>query len=564
MTFWRQLEAKWNRIQVGRQGSYSIERLMSLEHYCNTTSWTRVILVCVLTPVPALSVALLLECLPLRPPSEGWAASWMFWLRLALTHGVVGTNVFSQMTMFVPGLKFTFCKQFIVTTGGAIGLVGTCILAADTIGFPVPLTMQFGTIPTGISTTIMLRLAIGPGIFMSGSPIMVHLKRFYRAVLAFMTLIGVYPLFKVLYNCIPVGYRGGVVLVLPIWRFAAKHFIVHATRDLEDIVPESVAFLVDFFSSLFVSVCMSSSGPFYLSFLFITTDLVQILLEIRELSDNAKVVLQLIRQEQTSPTHERSCPPETTKLLTIILDGIKEPGAFQAKSLKSVRLWACLPHPLTAKQIEQLRNLESSGAYYQRKELSSDRMKRSPMPQAQNGLKKHSSIAPTPNLEHETSSPTIQHIIEAMNAHTDGPSTVKEKSNKLVLQGLQLLFHCEYLELVEYVECITPIVYVVYKSVLEQLPNVVYYPGGAGSWGIATVVNILVLAMLEVTSLVFLHHFLQRKFAFSAMYQLAFVLETHVYLVQMMLFTGVLLLIPFELKHFGADFSFRFEWFRDK
>ncbi|KAG6956703.1 hypothetical protein JG687_00010441 [Phytophthora cactorum] len=251
---------------------------------------------------------------------------------------------------------------------------------------------------------------------MSGSPIMVHLKRFYRAVLAFMTLIGVYPLFKVLYNCIPVGYRGGVVLVLPIWRFAAKHFIVHATRDLEDIVPESVAFLVDFFSSLFVSVCMSSSGPFYLSFLFIATDLVQILLEIRELSDNAK-----------------------------------EPGAFQAKSLKSVRLWACLPHPLTAKQIEQLRNLESS-------------------------------------------------------------------------------------ELVEYVECITPIVYVVYKSVLEQLPNVVYYPGGAGSWGIATVVNIL------------------RKFAFSAMYQLAFVLETHVYLVQMMLFTGVLLLIPFELKHFGTFF----------
>ncbi|KAG3237915.1 hypothetical protein PI124_g17108 [Phytophthora idaei] len=151
-----------------------------------------------------------------------------------------------------------------------------------------------------------------------------------------------------------------------------------------------------------------------------------------------------------------------------------------------------------------------------------------------------------------------------MNAHTDGPSTVKKKSNKLVLQGLQLLFNCEYLELVEYVECITPIVYVVYKSVLEQLPNVVYYPGGAGSWGIATVVNILVLAMLEVTSLVFLHHFLQRKFAFSAMYQLAFVLETHVYLVQMMLFTGVLLLIPFELKHFGADFSFRFEWFRDK
>ncbi|KAF4147229.1 hypothetical protein GN958_ATG03639, partial [Phytophthora infestans] len=148
--------------------------------------------------------------------------------------------------------------------------------------------------------------------------------------------------------------------------------------------------------------------------------------------------------------------------------------------------------------------------------------------------------------------------------HASGSRSSIKKSKLLIVQGLQLLFHCEYLELVEYVECITPVVYVVYKSVLEQLPNVVYYPGGAGTWGIATVANILVLAMLEVASLVFLHQFLQRKFAFSAMHQLAFALETHVRLVQMKLFTGVLLLIPFELQHFGADFSFRFEWLHDQ
>lgn len=50
---WRRLrclEEFWDRIQVGRQGSYSIERLELLEHYCKTTSKTRVFLICVLTP----------------------------------------------------------------------------------------------------------------------------------------------------------------------------------------------------------------------------------------------------------------------------------------------------------------------------------------------------------------------------------------------------------------------------------------------------------------------------------------------------------------------------------
>ncbi|KAG2793800.1 hypothetical protein PC112_g23288, partial [Phytophthora cactorum] len=558
---WRQLEENWNRIQVGRQGSYSVERLMSLEQYCNTTSWTRVILVCVLTPIPALLVAVLLECLPLRPPSEGWAANWVFWLRLSLTHAMLSFGGSVLLTTFVPDLSFTFWKQIIVTLGVVVGLVGTCILAAHIIGFPVPLMMQFGAIPGGIFTPIMLRLVLGSGVFASGSPVKIHLKRYHRYFLAFMTLIGIYPLFKVLYDFIPVGYRGGVVLVLPIWRFAAKHFIVHATRDLEDIVPESVAFLVDFFSSLFVSVCMSSSGPFYLSFLFIASDLVQIVLEIRELSDNANVLLQLIRQQQADSTTKDSC---TTKLLTTILVMIKESGAFQTKSLESVRLWACLPQSLTSKQTEHLLNLEASGAYCRRYQVSSDNIERTPhqaMTRNQNGSKRSVSIVPKLTHVRVSSSSKPPQKSSSQTAHTKGSNLVftnhSEKSTKLVLQGLQLLFHCEYLELVEYVECTTPIVYVVYKSILEQLPNVVYYPGGAGSWGIATVVNILVLAMLEVTSLVFLHHFLQRKFGFSAMHQLAFVLETDFYLVQMNLFAGILFLIPFELEHFGADFSLR-------
>ncbi|ETO77474.1 hypothetical protein F444_07346 [Phytophthora nicotianae P1976] len=219
-------------------------------------------------------------------------------------------------------MEFSVCKQLIVAMGTVVGQIGTCILAADIIGFPVPLMMQFGAIPTGMFTVLMLRLVIGPSVFVGSFPVIVRMKTFNRYFLALIALSGVYPVFKVLYDSVPLAYRGGVILVLPVWRFAAKHFIIYVSRDLEDIIPESVAFLVDFFSPLFVSVCMSSSGPFYLSFLFIAADLSQILLELRELSGNAKVVLQLIGPQLQDPIHPRSSTPEPTTLLTVIIDAV--------------------------------------------------------------------------------------------------------------------------------------------------------------------------------------------------------------------------------------------------
>lgn len=65
--------------------------------------------------------------------------------------------------------------------------------------------------------------------------------------------------------------------------------------------------------------------------------------------------------------------------------------------------------------------------------------------------------------------------------------------------------------------------------------------------------NILVFASLEVGSLFLLHYFLKRKFAFSPLYQLAFALETEMYLVQGSLFLEIVVLLQYELVHFGKQ-----------
>ncbi|KAL7684544.1 hypothetical protein Plhal304r1_c035g0109061 [Plasmopara halstedii] len=132
----------------------------------------------------------------------------------------------------------------------------------------------------------------------------------------------------------------------------------------------------------------------------------------------------------------------------------------------------------------------------------------------------------------------------------------------LALQGLQLLFHCEYLALVEYIECVVPAVYVTYKSILEKLPNVAYYPGGAGNWSFYAISNILLLSMLEIGSFLFFNHFILRRFQFSPLYQIAFVLETQVCQVQSMLVFSLFILLTYELAHHGVDFTFQFDWIR--
>ncbi|KAG6946354.1 hypothetical protein JG687_00016752 [Phytophthora cactorum] len=232
-----------------------------------------------------------------------------------------------------------------------------------------------------------------------------------------MTMSGVFPIIKVLYEAVPAATKFIVVAILPIVKFAAKHFLILSLHELVDVMPVFVALSVDFMTTLFIAVCMSTSGSLTMTILIIAADFMQSWLEFRE-----------------------------------IINVVKNSGDLRRKSLEAVRLWACLPHSLSKEKTERLQALE-------------------------------------------------------------------------------------YLILVEYVECMVPLILLVFKSILEQLPNIVYYPGGAGQWGRNAVANML------------------RKFAFSPLYQLAFVLESEMYPVQAIFFIQCLILLQFELEHLGECLS---------
>ncbi|KAE8905074.1 hypothetical protein PF005_g10784 [Phytophthora fragariae] len=74
----------------------------------------------------------------------------------------------------------------------------------------------------------------------------------------------------------------------------------------------------------------------------------------------------------------------------------------------------------------------------------------------------------------------------------------------------------------------------------------------------ATVLPVYVFALLQVVTIVLLVSMLKRNCGMQALYQLAFVLETHLPAIQGKLMFWMLITLCFRLVHFGVDFTFQF------
>lgn len=130
------------------------------------------------------------------------------------------------------------------------------------------------------------------------------------------------------------------------------------------------------------------------------------------------------------------------------------------------------------------------------------------------------------------------------------------QKQEFVWQALRLLFQCEYHALVEYVECVIPVVYTIYVSILCQLPSSNYQPE---TMNLTTarfqtmISNVLIYASWELVSLVALHVAVKRRFGFSLLHLLAFVLESRFIEFQGRLLAIFSYIFSVTLVHFGSD-----------
>ncbi|TMW58157.1 hypothetical protein Poli38472_011745 [Pythium oligandrum] len=70
----------WNRLQVELHGRFSTQRINAMSDYHSRTSWWRAVLVCIVTPLPALFTITALDIAPVKPPTDGSNANYVYWI----------------------------------------------------------------------------------------------------------------------------------------------------------------------------------------------------------------------------------------------------------------------------------------------------------------------------------------------------------------------------------------------------------------------------------------------------------------------------------------------------
>ncbi|KAE9303758.1 hypothetical protein PF008_g22139 [Phytophthora fragariae] len=170
-------------------------------------------------------------------------------------------------------------------------------------------------------------------------------------------------------------------------------------------------------------------------------------------------------------------------------------------------------------------------------------------------------VVPEPlelSLDHEHSA--TQRPPQRAGSHRTITARTSEEED--IEEGLQVLFHCEYVILTEYVECTLPIFYAAYLAGLYQLPTAAYYPftrSMTSSKMTSTLVQLVIYSFFEFGSLAGLYTLLTQRLGYSPAYQLAFVLETHVVLIQSLLFIWIIFIAQLTLVQGGVDFDAPFK-----
>lgn len=584
------LLAFWSSVQISHRGKYSVERLQALDEYCKTTSLLRVLVVCCLTPVPAMALVLILECIPLRDPSEGWQRNFPTWMRVQVVSYSVAQGLMLQVLGMIPSIPMTISKSILVSVSTAVACVAVLMCLSATWVYPVPFGIVLGVLPFVIFFPFFFVLAVGRRPFLLIPNLVLQLQRQLLILLAQATLVFVYPSFNAIFTSLSLDGQLVALCVLPLIKILIKNIVAWSSAHLEDYIPEIVAFSVDVFNSLYVSACMKSAGRLLTTTLVMGFDAFQIVLALRDI------------QHRTTSV-QRWNPSGVWKtrngLLTDVLQLCQRPELLSSSAFQKIRLRSPIKLHLSVhgrnvldSLVRHRAKLRGTTGTNRRRRTSvlfsgiQTRFKSQVQPWIAGPTTRHlASVAPAPPTEPPRrllSAGRIQLAESSISvpAVSLKPASVAPQPQQqeptapdlrntllelptaektlLIHETLTMLFQCEYLILVEYIESTVPLLYAIYNTAIYYLPNAKYYPQMAHITDgdiVTTTLYLFGYAFMETISFLAFSFALQRRFGFSPLYLLAFVLEKQMQQLQGRLFVWVVYILPFTLKHYGESLA---------
>ncbi|GLD97761.1 hypothetical protein PINS_up006458 [Pythium insidiosum] len=247
----------WVAAQVELHGRYSLQNFQDLDDYYRRTPWWRAVIVCLLTPLPAIVIVLLIDLLPLDPISYG-PDNPRLWGRAIVTTTLIAVAILEQFRQHVTELRLTRRSIWIMSLLPPV--VATSVTYAITmrVWFPMPFTMALGSIPF-LMTLVALLLVSHHQQLRTNRRLVRDLKSFLVTFGSELLMTFAYPVYCFLYSRLNSIEQTLSILLLPIMKIVNRNIVAQWLPDSDDARPEAVVFNVEIFHALFVAFTMQKT-----------------------------------------------------------------------------------------------------------------------------------------------------------------------------------------------------------------------------------------------------------------------------------------------------------------
>ncbi|GMF13333.1 unnamed protein product [Phytophthora lilii] len=563
LTVLAKLKRAWLSTQVSHRGKYSIERLLALGEYTRRTSRLRVFFVCVGTPLPMIVFVTCLECVPLADPSAGWKSNYGLWIRSAVICGAIASTVLVELKHLIEGVEISVRQAAFVLVCVMVGDTALCTTAAAYLAFPLPFMSILMVPPLLMIVAGLLRLAFGASGFQKMLAHPAQMFGFVLFIFAQALTLVIYPVYQVLFDAaVGTSYELPVILLLPFVNMLTRNVVASSISYMEDMIPESVIFTVDFFNAVYVITCMQRTSSTITVAAIMAVDIFHTFLALRSLYRTAYEIHQRLRRELGGDR-------DILRLLEVACSLCQHIDKFERQDYSQIQLRSCLPHVLSSTGRSFLARLEK---YPLKPAIKAHR-------------RRFGSISPSMARNQDNAAPptgpALQVIgwqsakrlsakvyaISTFNRIPVKPaqqdSTSKTRSDitsntvpqsRILQRVVEILFTTECLVLTEYLESFIPLFYANFICIIVQLPSAQYHTEleGITQENVRdTVQSVFLYGLLECSSFLILITVIHRTIGIHALYHLAFVLETQMPLIQTKLTVWMLLTLTCRVVHYG-------------
>jgi hypothetical protein len=421
--------------------------------------------------------------------------------------------------------------------------------------FPVPFFVLTLAPVFHVALIISCRIVLSEHILQRMLQNRDQLSQFISIVAAQNFMAFVYPAYETLFRVAKgTSFQVPVILLLPIIKVALKNVVLRCMIRLEDMMPEAVIFTVDFFNAVYVATCMQSTSSTTDVTAITVTDLTQTAFMLFGLHQRTAKLLPKLRLIAGSASEHDS-------LVDLLCAICRDPEEFGKQSRFQISIRSCLLLALSVEDTELLNRLdEVPSRAYSHVEVHPDLFQVASSPSVHN-------IVPSagkPKRKIRSIFTRVQKGVHPVNSATQ-PWVVEWRSpasqmsiyrSMALREALEALFTTECIVVTAYLDAVVPLFYCCYISVMVYMPNSQYHreltdltPENVG----ATVFPVFVFGMLQVATFLVLAVVIKRNCGMQMLYQLAFVLEMQMPLIQAKLVFWVLITLCFRIAHFGTE-----------